>query len=145
MTQGLSAEILDYSPMILQRRIEKCRELRVTVIGDMVFACQIITTSNSPQHIDWRIDDAETLPHRLVEIPDQLKNQLRNMLHNMGLNFGAFDIIQDFDDSYYFIELNPNGQYYWIEILTGAPLSDSMADLIYRLAETLPVEWSRSH
>lgn len=132
-THELSSEILECAPMMVQRRIPKHQELRVTVIGERVFACEIITSPDTPQHVDWRIDDVEDLPHRLVEIPDTLKNQLRQMLSDMGLRFGAFDLIRDIDDRYYFLELNPNGQYYWIEILTGAPLSDAMATLIFSL------------
>ena len=43
------------------------------------------------------------------------------MLDEFGLNFGAFDIIRDEDDTLYFIELNPNRQWYWIKILTKMP------------------------
>lgn len=56
------------------------------------------------------------------------------MLEIFGLNFCAFDIIRDHDDELYFIELNPNGQWYWIEILTQMPMVKAMADLITELA-----------
>jgi len=44
------------------------------------------------------------------------------MLDELGLNLGAFDIISDEDDTLDFIELNPNGQWYWIEIITKMPV-----------------------
>jgi len=53
----------------------------------------------------------------------------------MGLNFGAFDLIRDGSGNYYFIEVNPNGQYFWIELLTGAALSDAMVGLILWLGD----------
>ena len=56
------------------------------------------------------------------------------MLDEFGLNFGAFDIIRDEDDTLYFIELNPNGQWYWIEILTKMAMVRAMLELIEDLA-----------
>jgi glutathione synthase/RimK-type ligase-like ATP-grasp enzyme len=54
---------------------------------------------------------------------------------DLKLNFGAFDLIKDETETYYFIEVNSNGQYFWIELLTGAPLTDAMASLIVRLSK----------
>jgi len=126
---------LDYAPAIFQQRINKVQELRVTVIGNEVFACEIQTEPGMVENIDWRIKDVEDLPHILVDLPAEVCDRLRKMLFTMGLNFGAFDLIQDETGRYYFIEVNPNGQYYWIELLTGARLSAAMADLIVRLSE----------
>ena len=84
--------------------------------------------------LDWRV----TEPHKLVHVPDNLPidylNKLHQMLDEFGLNFGAFDIIRDEDDTLYFIELNPNGQWYWIEILTKMPMVRAMVELIEDLA-----------
>ena len=79
-----------------------------------------------------------TEPDKLVHVPDKLPidylNKLYQMLDEFGLNFRAFDIIRDEDDTLYFIELNPNGQWYWIEILTKMPRVRAMVELIEDLA-----------
>ena len=67
-------------------------------------------------------------------MPDAYIDKLFKMLDELGLNFGAFDVIQDDDDTLYFIELNPNGQWHWIEILTGMPMVKAMRELIEELA-----------
>ena len=56
------------------------------------------------------------------------------MLDEFGLNFGAFNIIRDEDDTVYFIELNPNRQWYWSEIFTKMPMVRAMMELIEDLA-----------
>lgn len=56
------------------------------------------------------------------------------MLDELGLNFGAFDIMRDEDDTLYFIELNPNRQWYWSEILTKMPRVSAMVEHIEDLA-----------
>jgi glutathione synthase/RimK-type ligase-like ATP-grasp enzyme len=84
--------------------------------------------------LDWRV----TEPDKLVHVPDKLPieylNKLYQMLDELRLNFGAFDIIRDEDDTLYFIELNPNGQGYWIEIITKMPMVRAMGELIEDLA-----------
>jgi glutathione synthase/RimK-type ligase-like ATP-grasp enzyme len=48
----------------------------------------------------------------------------------MGLSYGAIDMILTPDGRYVFLEINPNGQYYWIEQMTGLPISDAVCDLL---------------
>jgi hypothetical protein len=73
-------EDLSYAPSIFQQRINKAQELRVTVIGDEVFACEIQTKADTPERIDWRIESVEDLPHRLVELPENIVCRLKKML-----------------------------------------------------------------
>jgi glutathione synthase/RimK-type ligase-like ATP-grasp enzyme len=129
---------IKYSPVMIQREIEKYRELRITIIGKTVFSCEIETKDTPFEHVrtDWRTIEPEKLPHKMVSIPESLSLSLQSMLKHYGLNYGAFDIIQEPDGEYYFLELNPNGQYLWIELITGAPLTAAMVDLIERLADT---------
>ena len=68
------------------------------------------------------------------KLPTDYLNKLYQMLDELGLNLGAFNIISDEDDTLYFIELNPNGQWYWIEILTKMPVVRAMVELIEDLA-----------
>ncbi len=126
-------EDLAYAPAIFQQRINKVQELRVTVIGEEVFACEIQTKPETLEHIDWRIESIDDLPHKIVEIPQEISARLKKMLSIMKLNFGAFDLIKDETGTYYFLEVNPNGQYFWIELITGAPLTEAMVSLIIRV------------
>ena len=130
----LTDKDLAFAPAIFQQRIHKSQELRITIIGEQVFACEIQTKPGTIEHIDWRIDSVEELPHKIVDLPGEIADKLKKMLNQMGLNFGAFDLIVNEEGIYYFIEINPNGQYFWIELLTGAPLTEAMVSLVLRLA-----------
>ncbi|MNL66725.1 hypothetical protein D3C87_1912350 [compost metagenome] len=48
----------------------------------------------------------------------------------LGLKFGAIDLIQDEYDNFYFLEINPNGQWVWIESDTGLTISDSIINFL---------------
>lgn len=48
----------------------------------------------------------------------------------MNLNFGCFDFIKAKSGCYYFLECNPNGQWLWLEIDLGIPISKSISDFL---------------
>ena len=52
------------------------------------------------------------------------------MVERLGLCYGAIDMILTPDGRYVFIEINPNGQYLWIEQETGLPISAAICDLL---------------
>jgi hypothetical protein len=124
------------APVFLQKRIAKKAEYRVTLIGENHFVCRIDAqhTKDSDVALDWRVTEPEKLIHIADKLPIEYIKKLYQMLDKFGLNFGAFDIIRDDDETLYFIELNPNGQWYWIEILTGMPMVKAMRELIEELA-----------
>ncbi len=130
-------ESIRLAPVFLQKRIAKKAEYRVTLIGKHHFVCRIDAqhTEDPDVTLDWRVTEPEKLIHVPDELPSEYINKLYQMLHEFDLNFGAFDVIRDDDDTLYFIELNPNGQWYWIEILTGMPMVKAMVELIEELAE----------
>jgi len=59
----------------------------------------------------------------------KLSKKLIEFLRVSGLKYGAFDMVLTPDDRYVFLELNPNGQWYWIEHLTGLKITDKLIDL----------------
>ncbi len=123
-------DTISLCPTYLQEAIAKDHELRVTIIGDELFCCRIDSQGVSGAEQDWRAVDTVKLPHTIVPLPDQVDRALRDYLRHCGLRFGAFDLIVTPEGDYVFLELNPNGQWYWIELATGAPMADAMARLL---------------
>ena len=64
-------------------------------------------------------------PHNLHE---DIAGKFRDFLRQMGLRFGAFDLIVTPDGGHVFLECNPNGQWLWVELATGMPISEAIAD-----------------
>ena len=53
------------------------------------------------------------------------------MLEHYGLYFGAFDfIVSKKDKEYVFLEINPNGQWLWLEQLGGSKISKTLAEYL---------------
>jgi len=121
----------DLTPCIFQREIPKAYEIRVTVVGTHVFAAKVDSQSNVNTAIDWR---REKLPFQPYDLPASLEDKCIRLLKSLDVAFGALDIIRGKDGKYYFLEINPNGQWAWIEADTELPISAAIIDYLY--AET---------
>jgi glutathione synthase/RimK-type ligase-like ATP-grasp enzyme len=124
---GLQDKI-PYMPTLFQQYVEKEYELRITCVGKQVFACRIHSQCNELTREDFRFD-ARNLRHELCECPE-IADKLIAYLRAFGLNFGCFDIAYSKSGEFFFLECNPNGQWLWIEELTGAPIGKALADLL---------------
>jgi glutathione synthase/RimK-type ligase-like ATP-grasp enzyme len=113
-----------------QEYVPKAFELRITVIGERVFPCRIESQRVEDAMIDWRLVDPFTLDHYEYPLPKKVSDALIAFLQQYGLCFGAIDMIVTPDEEYVFVENNPNGQWYWIEQLTGMPMANAMASLL---------------
>ncbi len=124
-------ESIRFSPSILQRRIHRKSEVRVTIVGDDVFAAEI-DVSFIDNIVDYRTEDPYKLPHHVIYLSQDFRSKCHDLMKFFGLHFAAFDFLKGEDDVLYFTEINPNGQWLWIEELTGLQISSSIASLLVR-------------
>lgn len=118
-------------PTLLQERIEKQCDIRLTIVGRNTFAVAIDSQSNHETKTDWRKGE-NLLPHRQIDLPASLIDKCFRMLSVLGLQYGAFDFILDTEGNYYFLEVNPNGQWAWIECQTEYNISGAIANQLIR-------------
>lgn len=119
------------APCIFQEYVPKKCELRVTVMGRKIFTSEIDSQYSQFTKDDWRRHAlVEHAPNRASDLPDIVKAKVREMLGRMGLVFGCFDFIVTPDGRAVFIELNPNGQWHWVENETGMPLVDNFSEML---------------
>lgn len=123
-------ELVKYSPTLFQEYIQKEFELRITIVGERIFACRIDSQKSDRTKDDWRRYDFNNVPHSIFKLPRKIELFCVNFLQTFGLNFGTIDMIVTPDGDYVFLEINPNGQWGWIESLTGMPISKALADLL---------------
>ncbi len=116
------------APVIFQEHVDKACDLRVTVVGGTVFAARIDSQSLPSAMTDWRRTESADLPHSRCDLPPQIATKCRKLLTALGLNFGAIDLVLDKTGSYYFLEINPSGQWAWIQDRLGFDISGAIAD-----------------
>jgi glutathione synthase/RimK-type ligase-like ATP-grasp enzyme len=122
---------IKYAPSIFQEKINKKFDIRVTIIGKKVFAAEI-HTNNKEKIIDWRKLEIDQLNHFEHELPKDLENKLISLVKKLGLEFGAIDLAVNEEGEYVFFEINPNGQWAWLEEVMEWPLSKEIVDLLIK-------------
>ena len=129
MMENLDA--VSIAPCHFQRFIEKKSEIRVTVVGDKVFAAEISGASGDV-FVDSR-DFTKQLHFKATLLPEHVQFQCIELTKSYGLTYSAIDLLVAPDGSLQFLELNPNGQFLFIEqLLPSLPISRAVADLLCR-------------
>ena len=115
------------APVTFQENVEKSSDIRVTVVGEEVFAAEIMSQDRESSKVDWRATDDPDLEHRTHELPPALAHRCLRLVSRLGLIFGAIDFALKPDGTYVFFEINPNGEWLWLEDQLGLPISDRIA------------------
>jgi len=123
------ADAVRLAPTVLQEHIAKDSEVRVTVIGEDVFAVEL-TSLGDDAPVDWTRVDPSRLAYAPVSLSHALEERIRAFLAWYQLPFGALDFLRLGDGNLAFMENNPNGAWYWLELATGLPLAESMGRLL---------------
>ncbi len=120
---------VQHAPVIFQHYIEARYDLRITAVGDSLFPAAI-HSQQTGYKIDCRIDIA-TAKIEPVDIPDKLRAKLLVLMHRLGLTYGAIDMRLTPEGEYIFLEVNPAGQFMYIEAATHLPIADAMAAALH--------------
>lgn len=134
LTQRLAAADLndlrgvELTAHLLQQWATKREEARVIVIGGQVFAVAIHAHSQAA-YIDWRAD-YNALSYEPVSLPTDVECGIRAVMRELDLVYGAFDFVITPEAEWIFLEVNPGGQFGFLEDSTDAPLTAALADLL---------------
>ena len=104
---------LSACPVIYQRYVEKAFELRVTVVGDEVFAARIYSQESDGGTIDWRHALSASIRYEVHELDPDLADQCRRLARRLRLEFAGIDLIVTPDEETVFLEVNAAGQWAW--------------------------------
>ena len=121
-------------PCFFQHYVDKRYELRVTVIGDRVFAAAIHSQDDARTATDYRDFSAE-VRYEATALPPDVEARCRAFVHSYGLTFGALDLIVTPAGDHVFLENNPVGQFLFVEQL--APRLDMTGAVADRLIQGL--------
>jgi glutathione synthase/RimK-type ligase-like ATP-grasp enzyme len=124
----LTDEAVAAAPCIFQLLAKPATDLRITVVGSEVFATEIAL--ERPLPIDWRAAPEDEVSYRPVALPDDVARRCVAMCDSLHLSYGAFDFVRSDSGRYMFLEVNPSGQWGWIEHATGQPITDALVNLL---------------
>jgi len=119
---------LRHAPQIFQPLVDKAVELRVIVVGDEVFVAAIDASTIAHARVDWRRLEATDGVHwRRASLPDVERRRCLRLLSRLGLVSGALDFIVTPRGQHVFLEVNPAGEWGWLEKELGFDISGAFA------------------
>lgn len=124
---SLDAESVATCPVLLQEEVVRAADVRVTIIGSACFAADI---RGDAQLVDWR-DPAIPVNYSISRLNDEALGKCRKMMERLGLTYGAFDFIRTPDDELVFLEINPTGEWAWLENGLGFPMRDAFIQTFF--------------
>lgn len=129
-------ESVRFAPSIFQEKVIKRHDIRVTIVGEKVFAVKIGADSLPPEIPDWRFAPIDKLKYEKHTLPVELEKACLELVKRLGLDFGAIDLAIDSSGNYVFFEINPNGQWAWLETALDLPISQAMVDRLITGVDT---------
>jgi glutathione synthase/RimK-type ligase-like ATP-grasp enzyme len=121
-------ESVRFAPVIFQEYVEAEVDLRITAVGDALYPAAI-HSQESRYKVDFRMDmgAARVEP---ATLPAEVTDGLRALMRRLGLVYGAIDMRRTPDGRYVFLEVNPSGQWLFVESRTGQPITAAVAGLL---------------
>jgi glutathione synthase/RimK-type ligase-like ATP-grasp enzyme len=126
-SDDLADEAVRAAPIIFQERIANAFDLRVTVVGTRVFATRIFVRDRDGE-ADWRSVDPSRITYEPHRLPSRLEAGCIALVKAFALSFAALDFIVTPQGEHVFLELNPSGQWGWLEEATGTPVTDAIVN-----------------
>ncbi|MFJ8795869.1 ATP-grasp ribosomal peptide maturase [Streptomyces sp. NPDC102462] len=111
---------------LFQAWIDKSHEVRLTVVGSRMFATEVHAGSDAARE-DWR-SDYGSLTYTTTTVPTDVGAGMSLLMDQLHLAYGAADFVVDPSGRWWFLEVNPCGQWDWIQGATGQPIAAAIAD-----------------
>lgn len=114
-------------PVLLQEEIARTADVRATFIGPQCFVADI---KGDPSLVDWRDPDVR-VSYSVSSLSDEEQQMCRAMLAKLDLMYGAFDFVRTPENDLVFLEVNPTGEWAWLEDRLGFTMRDAFIHLFF--------------
>ena len=115
-------ESVRIAPVIFQSLVPGAADLRVTVIGDEVLPAAV-DIRKMEYKLDVRLNQQEYERH---DLPAEVTAKLLGLMRVLGLEYGAIDLRLTPEGEYVFFEVNPAGQFLYVERSSGQPITAAL-------------------
>ncbi|MDQ4074201.1 MAG: hypothetical protein M3162_07865 [Thermoproteota archaeon] len=118
------------SPVIVQTKIERQSEIRVTIIGNKIFAFEL--TPEYKEYSDIHTIGEKKFSIKEVKLERKISSLCTTLAKKLGLIMSSIDLILSKNNKVFFLEINPIGDWHWIEKRTNTPITEAVCQLIKR-------------
>lgn len=110
------------TPVFLQEKIQNKGDIRVTIVGSTLYAVKITKDGDD---VDWRKPNLKK-NYSIIDLPSKIQDKLLLLNKTFGLVYSAIDLILTPKGDYIFLEVNPVGEWVWLEHELGIDISTKL-------------------
>jgi hypothetical protein len=109
-------ELSPACPWMVQSYVQAEKDVTVAFVRDELFAFELDRTSFRDATADWREmpSDWEAALWQPHALPDAVSAGIFGLMAELGLHFGRLDFLLG-PDGYFFLEVNTNGEWAWLD------------------------------
>jgi hypothetical protein len=109
--------LLPHCPTLFQLRVSKGLDVRINIVDDRFSSIGMIAKdADGTQRLDIRRNEMRDVDYEPVDPPLLVRTSLLNLVRSYGLRFAAIDMCIDATGQWWFLEINPNGQWAWLDL-----------------------------
>jgi hypothetical protein len=128
-----SLDDLACCPTLFQQLIDKRADIRVTVVDQEVHAVELTALGpDGRQRCDIRRDNMQDVSYRVITLPPEVEARVRALAGHYGLRFAAIDLVESTTGAWFFLEVNPNGQWAWMDLIGVTDIAGSFVRSLRR-------------
>jgi glutathione synthase/RimK-type ligase-like ATP-grasp enzyme len=111
-------------PTLFQQAIEKTSDVRICYLDGTMTAVELVALECGEQRTDIRRNNMNDVQYRVLKVPPDVTGALHKLLRFYKLRFAAIDFVIDKQGKWVFLEINPNGQWAWLDLEGGANIAE---------------------
>lgn len=113
-------------PTFFQQSIRKLSDVRITMVDGKIHTFELTAKDlDGKQRCDIRRNNMSDVAYREIRLPQNVESCLHKLMDHYALRFAAIDMAVADDGQWYFFEVNPNGQWAWLDLCAGAKIYES--------------------
>jgi glutathione synthase/RimK-type ligase-like ATP-grasp enzyme len=106
-------DALTYAPAIYQDMVVKACDVRLVLLGSIMYSFSLHTPNGT---LDWRQEVGQGHARIAgIATPPEIEHGVLAFARAAGIEFGSFDFAVDRDGQWWFLEVNEEGQFLWLD------------------------------
>jgi hypothetical protein len=128
-------------PWMIQELVDAEKDVTVAVVRDKLFAFELDRSSFIGRTLDWReVATEHVTDNWLVHVlPQNIQESIFSLMSDLRLQYGRLDFLLK-EGVYSFLEVNPNGEWGWLDAEGEHGLLDKVVSEISPDTPTHPVD-----
>ncbi|MEJ5105358.1 grasp-with-spasm system ATP-grasp peptide maturase [Chryseobacterium sp. MYb328] len=120
----------NFFPTFFQEKIEKDFEIRTFYLNGKCWSIAIFSQNDEQTKVDFRNYNYEKRNKNVRYIlPKEIEEKINHLMQKLDLNCGSLDFMKS-GDQYYFLEVNPIGQFGYLSSICNYSLEKEIAEYL---------------